>query len=86
MTAGEATREYYREQGRKQERQRMTETEAIRENYNLGVLAGEARERQRVTNLIEFLVAYAVLLEDDADGDIQTMEAKDLIALIKGEK
>lgn len=64
----------------------MTETEAIRENYNLGVLAGEARERQRVTNLIEFLVAYVVLLEDDADGDIQTMEANELIALIKGEK
>lgn len=64
----------------------MTETEAIRENYNLGVLAGEARERQRVTNLIDFLIAYAVLLEDDANGDIQTFEAHELIALIKGEK
>lgn len=63
----------------------MTETEAIRENYNLGVLAGEARERQRVINLVDFLIAYAVLLEDDANGDIQTIEAHELIALIKGE-
>lgn len=30
----------------------MTETEAIRENYNLGVLAGEARERQRIIKLL----------------------------------
>lgn len=61
MTAGEATREYYREQGRVQ-------------------------ERQRITNLIEFLVGYAVLLEDDADGDIQTMEAHELITFIRGGK
>ena len=64
----------------------MTETEAIRQNYELGVMAGEARERQRISNLIAFLVAYAVLLEDDAAGDIQTMEAHELIAIIKGEK
>lgn len=31
----------------------MTETEAIRENYNLGVLAGEAREQQRIIKLLE---------------------------------
>lgn len=29
----------------------MTETEAIRQNYNLGVLAGEAREQQRILKL-----------------------------------
>lgn len=31
----------------------MFETEAIRENYELGVLAGEARERQRIIKLLE---------------------------------
>ena len=31
----------------------MTETEAIRENYNLGVLAGEAREQQRIIKMLE---------------------------------
>lgn len=30
----------------------MTETEAIRENYNLGVLAGEAREQARIIKLL----------------------------------
>ena len=52
MTAGEAAREFYREQGRQQERQRMTETKAIRQNYNLGVIAGEARERERIIKLL----------------------------------
>ena len=31
----------------------MTETEAIRQNYELGVLAGEAREQQRIIKLWE---------------------------------
>jgi hypothetical protein len=60
-TPGEATREYYREQGRVQ-------------------------ERQRIANLIDFLIAYAVLLEDDSNGDIRTIEAHELITLIRGGK
>lgn len=31
----------------------MTETEAIRQNYELGVMAGEAREQQRIIKLLE---------------------------------
>ena len=86
MTAGEATREYYREQGRQQERQRMTETEAIRENYNLGVLAGEAREKQRIIKLLEDERFICVNDRDcwlSIDGGC---DCKNLIALIKGEK
>lgn len=81
---GEATREYYREQGRQQERQRMTETEAIRENYKLGVLAGEARERQRIIDLVNSL---DITIEEAPDGVNWIVgDALDLIALIKGEK
>lgn len=57
----------------------MTETEAIRENYNLGVLAGEARELQRVTNLID---KYC----DGHHSALDGCECAILIALIKGEK
>lgn len=49
-----------------------TETQAIRENYELGVLAGEAREQQRIIKLLEPYVKYAD-------------EFADAIALIKGE-
>lgn len=31
----------------------ITETEEIRQNYNLGVLAGEAREQQRIIELLQ---------------------------------
>ncbi len=51
----------------------MTETEAIRQNYELGVLAGEAREQQRIIKLL--------------DESYLSIEGKHhLIALIKGEK
>ena len=86
MTAGEATREYYREQGRQQERQRMTETEAIRENYNLGVLAGEAREKQRIIKLLEDERFICVNDRDCWLSIDDVCDCKNLIALIKGEK
>lgn len=31
----------------------MFETEAVRENYELGVLAGEARERERIVKALK---------------------------------
>jgi hypothetical protein len=69
----------------------MTETEAIRQNYNLGVLAGEAREQQRLIKLLE--------LEEDNwrckegccecfgwNGNTPINQVGLLTALIKGEK
>lgn len=64
-----------------------TETQAIRENYELGVLAGEAREQQRIIKLLE-----EEFLAPDFDGDSITEADNCLvnlgmaIALIKGEK
>ena len=54
----------------------MFETEAVCENYELGVVAGEAREQQRI---IALLAKDAPIWESESLG-------KDLIALIKGEK
>ena len=66
----------------------MTETEAIRENYNLGVLAGEAREQQRIIKLLEVKLSQEM---SESAGYIMTennypVRWADLIALIKGEK
>ncbi len=55
----------------------MTETEAIRQNYELGVVAGEAREQQRIIKLLEEAECQG---EDDWCGTIEQV-----IALIKGE-
>lgn len=75
----------------------MTETEAIRENYNLGVLAGEAREQQRIIKLLDsdrrlhsyfyaeqFLKMGASVLPF-VETHAKDCPACDLIALIKGE-
>lgn len=57
----------------------MFETEAVRENYELGVLAGEARERERI---IKLQTDYC-----DANhlSPISICKCYPLIALIKGE-
>ena len=64
----------------------MTETEAIRQNYELGVMAGEARERQRIAKLINYRIVICcpdfvtpIICERCLDG-------QELIALIKREK
>jgi hypothetical protein len=54
----------------------MTETEAIRQNYELGVMAGEAREQQRI---IALLPAFFKALPN---GNL----VDNLSAVIKGEK
>jgi hypothetical protein len=41
----------------------MTETEAIRQNYELGVIAGEAREQQRIIALLEEFIENSDLPE-----------------------
>jgi len=67
----------------------MTETEAIRENYNLGVIAGEAREQQRIIKLLE---ASAMAWSENCAMPIDWKHCQNcwqmasLIALIKGEK
>lgn len=60
----------------------MTETEAIRENYNLGVLAGEAREQQRIIKLLE---EAAPKSWHDTPDQQRMFGWLDAIALIKGE-
>ena len=60
----------------------MTETEAIRENYNLGVLAGEARERQRIIELLEAISDPATPM---GQLHIPGFQMREIIALIKGE-
>lgn len=61
----------------------MTETEAIRENYNLGVLAGEAREQQRIIKLLETLNNPSIPL---GELYLTIQEVGEIAALIKGEK
>jgi hypothetical protein len=41
----------------------MTESEAIRQNYELGVIAGEAREQQRIIALLEEFIENSDLPE-----------------------
>lgn len=60
----------------------MTEAEAIRENYNLGVLAGEAREQQHIIKLLEGIVSN--WRKCDLHNQADTFDYA--IALIKGEK
>ena len=60
----------------------MTETEAIRENYNLGVLAGEARERQRIIDLLEALSDPEIPM---GQLHIPGFQMREIIAFIKGE-
>lgn len=60
----------------------MTETEAIRENYNLGVLAGEAREQQRIIKLLETLNNPSIPL---GELYLTIQEVGEIAALIKGE-
>ena len=59
----------------------MTETEAIRENYNLGVLTGEAREQQRIIKLLEDFNEY----NPTCQCCYTELCINDVIALIKGE-
>jgi len=67
----------------------MTETEAIRQNYNLGVLAGAAQERKQIIKLLE---ASAMAWSEDCTMPIDWKHCQNcwqfasLIALIKGEK
>jgi hypothetical protein len=61
---------------------RMTETEAIRQNYELGVMAGEAREQQRIIKLFESRSQCSPIRGHDWNGDCYCEH----IALIKGEK
>ena len=69
----------------------MTETEAIRQNYELGVLAGEAREQQRIIKLLEahFKIWHKSETYScnacDFEGYDDEFDSH-LIALIKGEK
>jgi hypothetical protein len=70
----------------------MTETEAIRQNYELGVMAGEARERQRIIKLLEDRIARCKWIPEVVDPryDDQICQdceiASELIDEIKGEK
>jgi hypothetical protein len=64
----------------------MTESEAIRQNYELGVIAGAAREQQRIIEALEdydFSTTWRqVAWSPDA---WESFGSDDLIALIKGE-
>lgn len=46
---------------------------------------GRRFEQERIINILS-TIAYVVLLEDDADGNLQTMEIDALIAKIKENK
>jgi hypothetical protein len=61
----------------------MTETEAIRQNYELGVMAGEAREQQRINKLLE---AEMKRLKEWTDYPAINALMNIRAALIKGEK
>jgi len=72
------------------------ETEAIRQNYELGVMAGEAKERERILKLLE---ASAEISKDALEENFETAHTDyktrtygylagldKAVALIKGEK
>jgi hypothetical protein len=61
----------------------MTETEALRQNYELGVIAGEAREKKRILELLESTKIPCDCGENCGYYDIGY---EDAIAFIKGEK
>lgn len=63
----------------------MTETEAIRQNYELGVMAGEAREQQRIIKLLEGALVIRENLSESWDFGY-TAALEDSIVRIKGEK
>ena len=63
----------------------MTETEAIRQNYELGVMAGEARERQRIIKVVEGYLHHDYLTGQNEDEMLDELYLSELIALIKGE-
>jgi len=63
----------------------VTETEAIRQNYELGVLAGEAREQQRIIKLLEAQCACRTVMRNGYMGNL-ICPAHTHIVLIKGEK
>ena len=63
----------------------MTETQAIRENYNLGVMAGEAREQQRIIKLLWANVHTMTHPYDNEVIQSLRISPKAFEALIKGE-
>jgi hypothetical protein len=71
MTAGEATREYYREQGRKQEQERIIKL------LETKIATLESRGKKIKDTLFD---DYRIVLKVDIDN------LKGYIALIKGEK
>lgn len=72
----------------------MFETEAIRENYELGVLAGEARAKARIIKLLEDYQSkkcndyecFSGFNRNEHDYECGVDELQRLIALIKGEQ
>lgn len=55
------------------------------ESFTGGYRWGLIAERQRIITLLREHISYAVLVEDDADGILQTYEIEELVALIRGE-
>ncbi|NBW18413.1 MAG: hypothetical protein EBR82_61605 [Caulobacteraceae bacterium] len=52
-----------------------------REHY----VAGREDERERIVEILK-TIGYVVLLEEDENGDIKTMEQEELIAMIEAVK
>lgn len=63
----------------------MTETEAIRQNYNLGVLAGAAQERKRLVELLTARVCFDHLETNDCTHS-QCFNNMDMVARLRDEK
>jgi hypothetical protein len=64
----------------------MFETEAVRENYELGVLAGEAREKERIIKLLDKDYWHSQVWNFAEVTCLADCEMCKTIALIKGEK
>jgi len=58
-----------------------SEHEVRREHY----VAGREDERERIVEILK-TIGYVVLLEEDENGDIKTMEQEELIAMIEAVK
>lgn len=64
----------------------MFETEAIRENYELGVMAGGARERKRIIKVVEGYLHHDYLTGQNEDEILDELYLSELIALINEER